>query len=77
MASLPAERRSLGESAGTLIASGLIAGEALMGVALSGFAVWDYQFPTLVAMPSGVPGFLVFIVLGWFLIRIPLRHARG
>ena len=77
MAKLPAERRSLGESAGTLIASGLIAGEALMGVALSGLAVAAFQFPTIVSMPSGIPGFLVFAVLGWFLIRIPLRHARG
>ena len=74
---MPSERRSLGESAGTLIASGLIAGEALMGVALSGLAVAAFQFPMLVSMPSGVPGFLVFAVLGWFLIRIPLRHARG
>ena len=67
----------LGESAGTPIASGLIADEALMRVALSGFAVWDYQFPSLVSMPSGLPEFLVFVVLGWFLIRIPLRHARA
>ena len=52
MANLPEERRSRGESAGTLIASGLIAGEALMGVGLSGFAVWDLQLPVLVSMPS-------------------------
>ncbi|MDE2710466.1 MAG: OPT/YSL family transporter, partial [Acidobacteriota bacterium] len=77
MAKLPAERRTLGESAGTLIASGLIAGEALMGVGLSGFAVAELQLPILVSAPSGIPGFLVFVVLGWFLIRIPLRHARG
>ena len=77
MAKLPAERRTLGESAGTLIASGLIAGEALMGVGLSGFAVAEFQLPMLVSTPSGIPGFLVFVVLGWFLIRIPLRHARG
>ena len=77
MARLPAERRTLGESAGTLIASGLIAGEALMGVGLSGFAVAEFQLPMLVSTPSGIPGFLVFVVLGWFLIRIPLRHARG
>lgn len=77
MASLPAERRTLGESAGTLIASGLIAGEALMGVGLSGFAVLNYQLPSLVAMPSGVPGFLVFATLGWILVQIPLRRARG
>jgi len=76
MASLPPERRSLGESAGTLIASGLIAGEALMGVGLSGLAVGNFQLPIPVAAPSGVPGFLVFLVLGWFLVRIPLRAAR-
>ena len=77
MAKLPAERRTLGESAGTLIASGLIAGEALMGVGLSGFAVAEFQLPVLVSTPSGIPGFLVFVALGWFLIRIPLRHAKG
>lgn len=77
MASLPAERRTLGESAGTLIASGLIAGEALMGVGLSGFAVLNYQLPSLVAMPSGIPGFLVFAALGWILVQIPFRRARA
>ena len=77
MASLPPERRTLGESAGTLIASGLIAGEALMGVGLSGFAVLNYQLPSLVAMPSGVLGFLVFAALGWILVQIPLRRARA
>ncbi len=76
LASLAPERRSLGESAGVLIASGLIAGEALMGVALSGFAVWGVPFPTLVSDPSGAPGLLVFVALGWFLVRIPLRAAR-
>lgn len=48
-----------------------------MGVGLSGFAVWDFQVPTLVSMPSGVPGFLVFVLPGRFLIRIPLCHVRG
>ena len=48
-----------------------------MGVGLSGFAVAELQLPMLVSTPSGIPGFLVFVVLGWFLIRIPLRHARG
>ncbi len=75
-ASLPTDRRTLAENAGTLIASGLIAGEALMGVFLSGLAVWEFQLPILVPMPSGIPGFLVFALLGWFLISIPLRHAR-
>lgn len=76
MASLDAAGRTRGESAGTLIASGLIAGEALMGVALSGFAVWNLTLPTPVLAPSGIPGFLVFVLLGWFLVRIPLRYAR-
>ena len=77
MAGLSAGRRQAGESAGTLIASGLIAGEALMGVGLSGFAVWDFALPSPVAAPSGVPGFLVFLVLGWFLVRLPLRAAAA
>ncbi len=76
MASMDAAGRTRGESAGTLIASGLIAGEALMGVALSGFAVWNFTLPTPVATPSGAPGFLVFLALGWFLVAIPLRYAR-
>ena len=76
MASADAAGRARGESAGTLIASGLIAGEALMGVGLSGFAVWNVTLPTPVVAPSGVPGILVFVALGWFLVRIPLRHAR-
>lgn len=76
MASADAAGRARGESAGTLIASGLIAGEALMGVGLSGFAVWNLTLPTPVVSPSSIPGFLVFAVLGWFLVSIPLRYAR-
>ena len=77
MASATDRGRTAGESAGTLIASGLIAGEALMGVTLSGFAVWNLALPSPLATASGVPGFLVFAVLGWFLVAIPLRRARN
>jgi putative OPT family oligopeptide transporter len=66
---------------GTLLAAGLIAGEALIGLLFAGLAVaeikYDQWLPGLsdrFPAPFGV-SLLVFLVIGWVLIRVPLVNA--
>jgi putative OPT family oligopeptide transporter len=66
---------------GTLLAAGLIAGEALIGLLFAGLAVanlkYDEWLPGLSGLfpaPFGV-SLLVFVVIGWVLIRVPLANA--
>jgi putative OPT family oligopeptide transporter len=82
LGSLTEQQRYLGENTGVLISSGLIAGEALMGVLLSGLILLQEKWPVvgipqLVHEPSGWPGLLVFVLLGVILVRIPLNAVRA
>lgn len=65
------------ESVGILIASGLIAGEALTGVAVAGYRYKfpDDPLPAILANPSYVLGFIVLLTLGAILVRIPFGKA--
>jgi putative OPT family oligopeptide transporter len=60
-----------------LLASGLIAGEALMGLILAIFAIREIFFGGMLGItnPSYLIGLAVLVVLGFFLVRIPLRKA--
>jgi putative OPT family oligopeptide transporter len=71
------EERYLAENTGTLLASGLIAGEALMGVLLSGLVLADVAFPQVFEEAPGWPGLLVFVLLAWILVRIPIAQIRS
>ncbi len=69
------------ENNGVLLASGLIAGEALIGLVFAALAVLEINFeawlPGLVTafpLPFAVSA-LVFVVIAWVLIRTPLRNA--
>ena len=63
------------ENVGILIASGLIAGEALMGLVFAIFATFD-KFPNpLFEKPSYLVGLGILILTGWLMIRIPARKA--
>jgi len=73
---LSEDARYRGENTGTLVASGLIAGEALMGVALALLVIANMSPPQILAEASGWPGLLVFAVLGWILVKFPLAEAR-
>ena len=64
------------ENTGTLLASGLIAGEALMGVLLSALVLLDITFPQIFAEVPGWPGILVFLLLAWVLVKIPLSQIK-
>lgn len=69
------------ENTGVLLASGLIAGEALMGLVFAGLRVADIFPPSLI--PAALFGsdwwfivsILVFVAIGWVLVRIPLKNA--
>jgi putative OPT family oligopeptide transporter len=65
------------ENAGILAASGLIAGEALMGLLIAGVVFYRDEFPAL-SVSEGLAGWLalpVFLVLVVYLIRVPLSKA--
>jgi len=74
------------ENAGVLAASGLIAGEALMGLVIAGVVAWlalraapgaKVEFPQITALAGAAPylSILVAIALAAYLILIPLSKA--
>jgi putative OPT family oligopeptide transporter len=72
------ERRGMGAgeierrvNLGTLLASGMIAGEALMALLLAGAVLAGVTLPTLTA--SGLLGLPIFAVVAFILIAIPVR----
>jgi uncharacterized oligopeptide transporter (OPT) family protein len=81
------ERAARVESTGTLVASGLIAGESLTGVLLAGLVLAWSGFSSIGATlglpprpwvdgPIGAWLSLVpLAVIAWLLVRLPLRHA--
>jgi putative OPT family oligopeptide transporter len=68
-------QRARVENTGVLIASGLIAGEALTGLLIGGFKAYDKPIHHFFADPSYGLGFLVFAVVGAILVRLPLMKA--
>lgn len=63
------------ENAGVLAASGLIAGEALMGLAVAAIVFFRDSFWSFAWTPPGVLSLLVAVLLASYLILIPLRKA--
>jgi len=61
------------ENAGILTASGLIAGEALCGLAIA--AIWQGQTPVLFKSPHWIGMLIAFLVLFVVMIRVPLANA--
>ncbi len=68
-------QRTRTESVGILIASGLIAGEALTGVIVAAFRYYEKSLPQILSDASYWPGFLVMVGLGAILVRIPFKNA--
>ena len=82
-----AEQSAQVESTGTLVASGLIAGESLTGVLLAGMVLVSDRF-TSIGGALGVPAMawvegaggawaslIPLAALVWLLVRVPLQHA--
>jgi len=87
MARLDGARRRKAGDAGTLLASGLIAGEAIVGILLAvlfltGVQSLTHAFTGLDELPfypawGGWLAFAAFATLAWLLIWIPLRRAKS
>ncbi len=77
-----ARRRKLNEpqkirvdNAGILIASGFIAGEALLGLVIAAMAFFHITMPHIFASPSAWAGYAVLVILAIIMIKIPLSKA--
>jgi len=79
------EKRSLLENLGLLVSSGLVAGEALVGIILAILVVSDIKLNILLGNvdASGEPrtgfavlGFLIFILLAFVMIYFPLKALK-
>jgi hypothetical protein len=63
------------ESVGVLAASGMIAGEALMGLVTATLVFLKKPLPVVFQEPSYAVGVGVLVMLGVILIRVPLKNA--
>jgi putative OPT family oligopeptide transporter len=63
------------ESVGVLAASGMIAGEALMGIVTAWFNYKYGKVPQIFASPSYIVGLGVLVLLAITLIQVPLANA--
>ncbi|HVN78044.1 MAG TPA: oligopeptide transporter, OPT family [Terriglobia bacterium] len=65
------------ENTGVLLASGLIAGEALIMLLFAALAFGDIDIRryAIFESPSFLTSLVMFAIIGWILIRIPLRNA--
>ena len=68
-------QRARVENVGVLTASGLIAGEALMGLVIATFRFFEWPIPTVFKTPSYGFGMAVIALLAAILVRIPLGNA--
>lgn len=68
-------QRARVENTGVLLASGLIAGEALMGLVFALFYFMDIPVIQIFENPSFAVSILVLIIIGFVLVRIPVKNA--
>jgi len=71
--------KNIVENTGLLLASGLVAGEALTGIILAALVVADIELKTLIGLPESFDGFwwlgiVVFIIIGYVLINYPVKR---
>jgi len=75
---LTEEQKGRFENVGILLSSGLIAGEAIMGMLIAGLVVagkGQSPLPQISSNPWG--GLVVFLLLAYILISMPLRGVQG
>ena len=71
--------RELVHNTGLLLASGLVAGEALVGIILAGFVGAGISLKEIFGLAADFEGFwylgiAVFIILGYVLIKYPYKE---
>jgi putative OPT family oligopeptide transporter len=69
------EQMSKLENNGTLLASGLIAGEALMGLIFAGLAFYEVKIKPITPTPSYLISLFVILIIALILIITPVRYA--
>ncbi|CUS92025.1 putative oligopeptide transporter, OPT family [Candidatus Kryptonium thompsonii] len=69
------EQMSKLENNGTLLASGLIAGEALMGLIFAGLAFYEVKIKPITPTPSYLISLVVIVLIALLLILTPIRYA--
>jgi hypothetical protein len=62
------------ENVGILVASGLIAGEALIGLAIATFRFFDKPLPAVFDEPSFLAGMAVLLFVLAVMVIVPLRN---
>jgi putative OPT family oligopeptide transporter len=72
------EQMDRANNTGVLVASGFVAGEALMGVLIAALVVADIHLPALIGNPlvRGWLGLLVFPLVLWLFYRYSNREAK-
>lgn len=63
------------ENTGVLLAAGLIAGEALIGLLFAAMAFGEIKLFAIFAQPSFITSLVIFAIIAWILIQIPLKNA--
>lgn len=63
------------ENVGILLASGFIAGEAIMGLGFAPFRIAEFNIPQIFAEPPLAIGLSVLVIIGLILIFVPLKKA--
>ncbi len=63
------------ENTGVLLASGFIAGEALMGLVFALFYFMDLTIPEIFKEPSFLVSILVLVIIGYVLVNVPIKNA--
>ena len=63
------------ENAGVLTASGLIAGEAMMGLVIAGFQFFDKKLPEITKQPPLWAALIALLVLAVVMVKVPLANA--
>jgi len=63
------------ENTGILLASGLIAGEALTGLLRAALTFFNVKIPGIFAAPSYLFGLVFLGIIGLYLVAVPLRNA--
>lgn len=80
---LNAEGKEKTENIGILLASGMIAGEALVGLILAGFAFfiekdswWSFPWGNASDFVQFIPSLIIFAVLAIILVSVPVNAAK-
>jgi uncharacterized oligopeptide transporter (OPT) family protein len=75
--SVDAAGRDKISNVGVLLASGLIAGEALLGLLFAGLAFREVKIPEIFDSPSYLVSLAFIAMIALVLIGLPLRNARA